>query len=253
MRRGTGRGRNKENAFWQSYSDIMASLLMVFILIMTGAILQIMLKYEADMEKLDKAIATAESIAEANREKAAELERIVGIREEIIEALVKEFSNSDMEGKLTIDEQTGAVVFDSNLLFDFNERTLKEEGKEFLKSFMPKYTKLLLSEKFKQYVAEIIIEGHSDLVCGYIYNMGVSMERAYRVADYTLKTTEIFSQEELDVLRKYITVNGRSESEPVLGPDGQPDADASRRVELQFRLKEDEMIEMMNKTLSGED
>ena len=67
MRRGTGRGRNKENAFWQSYSDIMASLLMVFILIMTGAILQIMLKYEADMEKLDKAIATAESIAEANR------------------------------------------------------------------------------------------------------------------------------------------------------------------------------------------
>ena len=54
------------------------------------------------------------------------------------------------------------------------------------------------------------------------------------------------------MLRKYITVNGRSESEPVLGPDGQPDADASRRVELQFRLKEDEMIEMMNKTLSGE-
>lgn len=253
MRRRTGHGRSRENSFWQSYSDIMASLLLVFILIMTGAILQIMLKYEADLEKLDKATATAESIAEENREKAAELERIVGIREEIIEALRKEFSDSDMEGKLTIDEQTGAVVFDSNLLFDFNERTLKEEGKDFLRSFMPKYTKILLSEKFEQYVAEIIIEGHSDQVSGYMFNMGVSMERAYRVAEYTLKTTEIFSQEELDHLRKYITVNGRSESEPIYTPDGQVDAEASRRVELQFRLKEDEMIDLMNKTLSGED
>ena len=56
MRRGTGRGRNKENAFWQSYSDIMASLLMVFILIMTGAILQIMLKYEGYLARQRKQV-----------------------------------------------------------------------------------------------------------------------------------------------------------------------------------------------------
>ena len=252
MKRRAGGRRTRENSFWQSYADIMASLLLVFILIMTGAILQIMLEYEAEMERLSEAIAIAESIAEENREKAAELERIVGIREEIIEALRKEFSNSDMEGKLTIDEQTGAIVFDSNLLFEFNERTLKVGGKEFLKSFMPKYTRILLSEEFEQYVAEIIIEGHSDQVSSYMYNMGVSMERAYRVADYILGTTEIFTPAELERVQKYITVNGRSKSELILGSDGLPDADASRRVELQFRLKEDEMIELMNKTLSGE-
>ena len=253
MRKHSTTRRGGENTFWQAYSDIMASLLLVFILIMTGAILQIMLEYEEDKRELDTAIATAESIAEDNREKAAELERIVGIREEIVAALVKEFSNSDAEGRLPIDAQTGAIVFDSNLLFDFDERSLKDEGKVFLKAFMPKYIKVLLSEEFEQYVAEIIIEGHSDQVSSYMYNMDLSMERAFRVAEYALMDTEIFPQEELDRIRKYITVNGRSESEPIYGPDGQVDAEASRRVELQFRLKEDEMIELMNKTLSGGD
>ena len=39
------------------------------------------------------------------------------------------------------------------------------------------------------------------------------------------------------VLSEKLTVNGRSESNPILDENGEVDMDASRRVEIKFRLK----------------
>lgn len=253
MKKHNSSRRGSENGFWQSYSDIMASLLLVFIMVMTGAILQVMVEYEKDKAELDHMTSIAASLAADNAEKAEQLKKILGIREEIIAALVEEFSKGDMEGKLTVDDQTGAIVFDSKLLFDFDGTELAPEGKAFLKEFLPKYVNILLSDRFSDYLAEIIIEGHSDQTSGYIYNMELSQQRAFAVAEYALLDTEIFPQQTLDLVRPYITVNGRSKSEPIRNPDGTIDAEASRRVELQFRLKEDEMIKLMNSTLNGDD
>ena len=38
---------------------------------------------------------------------------------------------------------------------------------------------------------------------------------------------------------------------PILDEDGNVDMDASRRVEVKFRLKDEEMIEELNKIMSG--
>lgn len=40
-------------------------------------------------------------------------------------------------------------------------------------------------------------------------------------------------------------------SNPILDADGNVDMDASRRVEVKFRLKDDEMIDELNKIMSG--
>lgn len=48
-----------------------------------------------------------------------------------------------------------------------------------------------------------------------------------------------------------LTVNGHSMSNPILDADGNVDMDASRRVEVKFRLKDDEMIDELNKIMSG--
>jgi len=49
-------------------------------------------------------------------------------------------------------------------------------------------------------------------------------------------------------------VNGRSFSEPIYknGNAGEVDMAASRRVEIKFRLKEDEMIEKISEIISRE-
>ena len=38
---------------------------------------------------------------------------------------------------------------------------------------------------------------------------------------------------------------------PILDEDGNVDMDASRRVEVKFRLKDEEMIDELNKIMSG--
>ena len=60
----------------------------------------------------------------------------------------------------------------------------------------------------------------------------------------------IFSAKERDDLRKIITANGKSWSDPVYVSDSSNvDKNASRRVEIKFRLKDDEMVKEMAEIL----
>ena len=52
-------------------------------------------------------------------------------------------------------------------------------------------------------------------------------------------------------LQQILTAKGRSYSDLILDENGREDADASRRVEFKFSLKDSEMIEEMNRILSG--
>ena len=110
------------------------------------------------------------------------------------------------------------------------------------------YLDVLLQDQFRGYIAEIIIEGHTDTDGGYQSNMELSYERANAVADFCLNKSNGLSEEKIEQLQKLLTVNGKSWSTPVYlkdaagNPTGEVDMPASRRVEIKFRLKEDEMI-----------
>ena len=53
--------------------------------------------------------------------------------------------------------------------------------------------------------------------------------------------------------QNYLTVNGHGMSNPVLDADGNVDKDASRRVEVKFRLKDEEMINELNRIMTEAD
>lgn len=214
--------------FWQSYSDMMAALLLVFALVLAGASLQARAQYE---EKQQIIIQQQET-----------LNSLLGVRESIVRALYQEFHGTN----LTVNTQTGAVAFDSNLMFDYGKSELTPSGAAFLNDFLPRYVEILLSEEFSPYVAEIIVEGHTDTDGGYLYNLELSQSRALAVASYFLSEEQtLFPTAQRDRLRQIVTANGRSWSVPVLAADGSIDMAASRRVEIQFRLKDDEMIQKM--------
>ncbi len=240
MRRHRTYSAKRANNFWQSYSDIMAALLLVFVLVLTGTILQAQQEFERRQAQLDDAWATIQ-------DQEAQLEKILGIRQSIIDALKKQFSGDDLK----IDSQTGSIVFDADLMFEFNSYALSTEGKAFLTEFLPQYFGVLLNDEFSPYVAEITIEGHTDTESAYMYNLILSQNRASSVAAFFLSDAQtLFSAEDLEELRKLVTANGRSESEPILNNDGTVNMDASRRVEIQFRLKDDEMIKQMLEAIS---
>ena len=252
-----GRRSHTGQDYWQSYSDMMAALLLMFILIMSATLYQSLNTYEqknAELERQRTQILAQQD--EIDRQKNAladteeQLDRLssmVGVKAEIIQALSKEFANSNL--KVEIDDKTGDIILAAGVLFDVDRANVSKEGQKFLKKFIPMYISVLLGDQFKSYISEIIIEGHTDTDGGYMYNLNLSQERAYAVSEYCLDEKKSpLSSTQIEALRLIVTANGRSYSDPIK-VKGRVDKDASRRVVFKFRLRDDEMIEEMRSIL----
>lgn len=302
-RRRTGQPESEGHNFWQSYSDMMAGLLLTFILIICGALLMLMgvknsydeseLALAAREAQLEEEISAKLSYADLSEQQKAqlaeqqslldeqqrqldeqqaqlaaqklqldasktllstqqalltsqqqELEDVIGIKRDLVEALSQEFAGTDLD--ISIDEHTGAILLDSSVLFALNDSRLSSDGSQTLSEFLPRYFSVVLSDDYIDHISEIIIEGHTDTAGSYIYNLFLSEERAAAVADYCLDDDQsLFDAETLEAVRSLVTVSGRSFSDPVYNDDGTVNADASRRVEIKFRLSDDEMINRM--------
>jgi chemotaxis protein MotB len=218
--------KRTEVNYWMSYADLMSAMLMVFALLLTLVILD----YRELLEKNEK-----------------EIQEVVSVKTEIIKALTEAFEKSNMA--IEIDQQTGAIRFPGSVLFETNSSEISNEGKAFLKQFIPKYMGILLQDRFKDEISSIIIEGHTDRQGTYMYNMSLSQERAYSVLEY-IYSDEFPNFKERELSKKYITANGRSFSSPLTNEKGEYDANRSRRVEFLFRLKDDEAIKAIEKLVN---
>ena len=179
----------------------------------------------------------------------AKIDNIIGVKAEVVESLQQEFAKNNLN--VNIDSQTGALTLDASVLFAYDDAELTEEGKTALRSVLPIYCKVLLEDSYKSYLAEIIIDGYTDTDGDYAYNLELSQRRSLAVAQYLLEIQGEFltSDQTLD-LQDYLTVNGHSMANPILDADGNVDKDASRRVEVKFRLKDDEMIDELSNIMT---
>lgn len=181
----------------------------------------------------------------------SEIDKLIGMRSRIIEELRDELRGAGLDA--VVDKNTGAIAFTGAVLFDSGKNQLKDSGKALLNAFIPVYIRTLMSEENDDYVAEIIIEGHTDTDGTYLSNLALSQERALTVVTYCLSGEMTgLSYEEKEVLQSIITANGRSYSDPVYAADGTVDKEASRRVVFKFRMKDSEMIDQMSEILEGQ-
>jgi outer membrane protein OmpA-like peptidoglycan-associated protein len=132
-------------------------------------------------------------------------------------------------------------VFSSDVLFQFNKADIRPEFKESLDKFIPQYVSVLTSPKYISSVSEIVIEGHTDNIGDYNYNMDLSQKRA------NFKNLDSYNKE---ILRNIITANGRSKSQTIKNSDGSINQEKSRRVIFKFRLKDEESIKQIDSILS---
>ena len=299
------RRTDEETTYWLSYSDMMAGLLLTFVLIISLTVLRSKIMYDEKQNELagkeeeliiqskelenerltieeqgaklnaqelklseqegellsqqEKLLLQQKRLEEQEQllgelkqlmgEQQAKLDNIIGIRADLIEDLKKEFNHSDLS--IAVDEQTGAITMDSSILFAYNKDTLKAGGKEFIGEFMPRYVKILLGPKYNQYISEVIIQGHTDTDGDYLFNLELSQQRAYSVAQYCLsKKSDFLSDDEKEALEGVLSTVGKSFSEPILNEDGSVNAESSRRVEILFRLRDEEMIREMMEILN---
>ena len=178
-----------------------------------------------------------------------QLDKLVGVRAELVSSLINALAASNLSGA-SVDD-SGAIVFDTSMMFDTNKYTLKDVGKAFLDSFIPSYLSVLMSEEYAPYVSQIIIEGHTDTSGSFLNNMTLSQNRANAVLAYILSDEftgiPLASKKRLEQI---VTVNGRSYSDPVYRADGTVDMNASRRVVIKFRMNDEEMVNQMLELLS---
>ncbi len=302
------RKQDGETTYWLSYSDMMAGLLLCFVLIIALTTLHSQIRFDQKEEQLagkeqelvvqaseldeqKKVVAAQKEELEeqelklaAQREllltqedklnsqeatlneqsqllqeleeimntQQAKLDRIIGIRSELIEELKEEFTGSNLN--ISVDEKTGAITMDSSVLFEYNKDELKDTGKAFLAEFLPRYANILLSDKYKEYVSSISIEGHTDTQGTYLFNLDLSQKRAYSVAAFCLgDDSTILKGNQLTAMRDLISTNGKSYTDPILNQDGSVNMEASRRVEFMFTLKDEDMIREMIEILNEQE
>ncbi len=182
--------------------------------------------------------------------KTNQIEDMVGVKSQIILDLTSNLNRNHLSA--TVDQTTGDIVLDSAVLFKKNSSEIQAEGKRLLNQFIPVYLQVLLREEYADYLGQIVIEGHTDDSGSYELNMELSQERAFNVLMYVLNMYPEGSRERTK-LEKLLTSTGRSESDLIYYPGTNVvDAEGSRRVEFKFSLKDAEMIEEMNRLLSGD-
>lgn len=183
---------------------------------------------------------------------AQQIEKIVGVQARLINELNQALKENNIQ--IQADKTTGAIIFESSILFPTDGNVLSEDGKSFFQKFMPVYMNVLLQSQFQDYISEIIVEGHTDHAGAYLHNLELSQQRAWSVAEYFLgDESRILSDETKERLKALITVNGCADRSPVYNSDGTVNEDKSRRVEIKFRLKDQEMIQELDRILNKQE
>jgi chemotaxis protein MotB len=169
------------------------------------------------------------------------IKNLTGIRIKVVKKLRDELGSS-----IKIDPKSGAIRFSSNILFNQGEYKLKPQAKEELSKMIKKYITTLLSNKdIRSYIDNITIEGHTDTDGTYMYNLALSQKRALEVMKFIYKDDP--QNEEL--YKKYLSASGRSYSDLILDQNNKEDKDASRRIEIKFRIKNEEAVKELERFL----
>ncbi len=183
-----------------------------------------------------------ELVAKLQAQKA-KIKSLTGIKLKVVAALKEALGD-----KIDIDKKTGSLRLASNILFGSGEATLKPEAKVELKRAFEEYIGTLITNpSIKSHLDKIIIEGHTDSVGSYIYNLNLSQKRALAVMEYLL-TLDFTKKHNIQPL---MIASGRAYQD-VIVVDGVENKEASRRIEIKFRLKNEDAMHEIEKVLDAQ-
>jgi len=248
MRVGSSRYNNhpvdEENPYWMSFSDIMAGLLVIFVLASVALILELTQK----REQWDEAI---QEIAKAEQ-----------VRRHLLHEIVDELMAMNIP--VEISDNDTVIRIPENVL-TFRQGSFDIPSDEHHKNIALDIGRVLYSSITKdnrwQYLDTIFVEGHTDkvpyrnrLIKG---NWGLSTFRAISVWDYWNSTMEEGHRlEELDnhIGKKLFSVSGYAETRPTPCTNDDPEINditacpngvlsgrdshrKNRRIDIRFTVK----------------
>ncbi len=237
------RKHQKEN-YWISLSDMMTGLMVIFMFIAISYVSEIKAQQE-DRNKI--------------------LEEFKQVKIALYLDLKKEFEDDFKEDKwnASLDEDLSIRFLNERVLFGYDSDVITQEFKSILDDFFSRYMAIVMRPIYKNKIAEIRIEGHSDSRGDYMYNVNLSQRRTANVLDYVMfrgkSTIQSFTDKEKELIRFWLTANGfsygrtvDSSGEYTIKTGNKEDRDRSRRVEFRIITKTDELVKTIMKQLEEE-
>jgi flagellar motor protein MotB len=260
------RNGDEENPFLLSFSDLMASLLAIFILALVVIMIQLHIKQkelEEDRKKVRLSlIELRESLAEiqeAQQSVSAALDG-VGLREKSLEGMLEDIRKDLKEqGIEVLVTENGTVlrVPEKALSFGLNRFEIQEQYRPAANLIGAALLKALRTEHNRRILDTVFIEGHTDAVPNRreMGNWGLSTYRAISLWLYwtqepglhaELKSLKSLAQSGGSGERPLISTSGYAETRPTGAPlpemieGGDPGNPADRRIDIRFTLASQE-------------
>lgn len=238
-------GKFKENTVsqeehWISMSDLMAGLMMVFLLISIAFMQYVMIEKDHVDDLLEKIQ------VEKNKIKEVAI-TYQNTQVALYDALFEEFKDDLKFWDAEIDPHTLEFRFNApEVLFDTGKIDLKIQFRAILSNFFPRY--LAVIGNFKENIAEIRIEGHTSSIWNesssvddaYFNNMELSQGRTRSVLQYVYLLPNVVKEKKW-IKEKFAAV-GFSSSHLILNEQGKENAERSRRVSFKILTNADTQI-----------
>jgi len=219
----------ENNQFSLSTGDLMAALLLIFVLLLIGTMLKLQEEFDSKSD-----------IAERYKE----------LQIDIYNDLYKEFEDDLEKWQAEIDSTLTIRFKEPDVLFARGSSKLKLPFKEILSDFFPRYVNVLRDNKYINHIEEIRIEGHTSIEGrngmnvneSYFYNMKLSQDRTRSVLRFCL---EQLNEVTFDWTRNRTTANGLSSVKPIAQNETEIGRKQNRRVEFRIKTDAEEQIREM--------
>lgn len=188
---------NKRESFWIPYADLMTVLMVIFLFI---------------------SIAYMGLLQHQKKQQNKIFEEYKETKENLYIELKEAFKSDFERWNLELDKDLSIKFANPEALFPSGKSDITPKFQQILTEFLPKYLSILIQEKYRDKIAEIRIEGHTDDVPThetndpYIDNVKLSQDRSRKVLQFLrgLPTYNNLSVEQEHHLQFWLTANGLS-------------------------------------------
>ncbi|MBF0368407.1 MAG: OmpA family protein [Magnetococcales bacterium] len=193
---------NTDNPFWISYADLMTALVMLFLVVMSISMIAV-----ASRQVVEKKIRETD---------------ILGL----LDVLEEEAAERGVD--LAVNRSNYTLSFGEQARFGHDSFQLSQAAQKRLKDFVPLLLDLQSREKGQRWLKRVHVEGYTDEIGTYLYNVNLSLNRAQAVV-CALFDGDLTSDEQR-TLRQLLIIDGAATTSI------KASREESRRVEIRLEF-----------------